>query len=236
MTTSKLPLRILPALLAASCLLAPLAFAGIPEPVGPGAPASLVAQAGPGPGAISLSWQAASSLLGVTNYTVYHVEADGSLSPVGQTDGATLSFVETGLAAGQTVSYVVTASDVTGEGPASNVATATTFTLPDAPQDVAASPGAAGSVGDVVVSWAAPASDGGSPVVAYNVYRDGAFAAKVDGATLSWTDQGLTPLTDHVYAVSAVTAVGEGAQGGPVCAMASPWGLGVGEPACLGLM
>ncbi len=216
-------------------LLAPLAWAAAPSPVGPGAPQGLAASAGPGAGEITLSWGPATSLLGVTSYSVYRVAPDGTLSPAGQTNASTLSFADAGLPNGATFTYVVTATDPTGEGPASDPASATTFSLPSAPQDVQAAPGPAGSVGDVALSWSAPANDGGMPVVSFDVYRDGALVATLDGAATSWTDHGLTPLSDHRYAVSAVTGVGEGPASDPSCSMPSPWGLGAGEPSCLGI-
>lgn len=214
-------------------LTTPLAAADLA--LGPAAPPGLSAAAGPGPGAITLSWGPAQSTVGVSEYRVYAVDADGARALVGTTDAATLAFSETGLGNGATRTYVVSAVDLLGEGAASDPVTATTFTTPAAPEGAAASPGAVGTVGEVVVSWNAPLSDGGLPVAAYNVYRDGALVATVGADATAWTDTGLDAARDHHYAVSAVNDAGEGPQSADACSMASPWGVVPGAPACMGL-
>lgn len=226
--------RTTPTLLACLVLTTlPAAAAGFP--LGPGAPPDLAAAAGPGAGTVTLAWGPAESLTGVTSYHVYRVAEDGARTLVGSTDGQTLGFAETGLPNGATVTYVVTAVDALGEGPASQPATATTFTTPSEPQGVAAAPGPVGTVGEVVVSWAAPATDGGLPVAAFLVYRDGALVATLPADATAWTDGGRDLGAEHVYAVSAMNAAGEGALSASACSMASPWGLAPGAPSCMGL-
>src|SRR2546423_1912052 len=77
------------------CLVSPLALAD--GPLGPGAPPNLTATPGPGAGEVSLAWEAASSLLGVTSYNVYHLNADNTRTLIGSTNGTTLAYVESGL-------------------------------------------------------------------------------------------------------------------------------------------
>lgn len=205
-------------LLVATLLAAPHAMA---EPLGPTAPTDPQAAA-TAPGEITLTWQPAASLTGVTSYRVYHVDADGARALAVELGGQDLAWAETGIAPGATVSYLVTAVDIVGEGPATEVASATTWTVPDAPQGVAATSGP-GAIGEASVSWQAPASDGGSAIVAFHVYRDGALVAVLDAATFSWTDTGLAPFHAYVYQVSATNAVGEGATSDEACGMPSPW-------------
>jgi hypothetical protein len=207
-------------------LTTPLASAQVV--LGPGAPSDLAAAAGPGAGAITLAWGAASSVTGVTEYRVYR---DGAL--VASTNASTTSFTDAGLGHGVTHTYAVTAVDLLGEGPASEPATATTFAPPSEPQTVAASPGAVGTVGEIVVSWAAPASDGGLPVTSYLVYRDGELVATVGADASAWTDAGLDLARNYVYVVSAANDAGEGPHSAATCSAASPWGLAPGAPACL---
>lgn len=87
-----------------------------------------------------------------------------------------------------------------------------TPTAPGAPTDVAGVPGD----GQVVVSWTAPADDGGSPITDYVVEysSDGGshwstFADGTSTAT-SATVTGLTNETAYTFRVSAVNAVGAG--------------------------
>lgn len=64
------------------------------------------------------------------------------------------------------------------------------------------------------LEWLAPASDGGSPILFYNVYIDGVFVDGVYGGT-TWAD---SPFAGAVCEVSAVNAVGEGPKSAPVIA------------------
>ena len=83
-------------------------------------------------------------------------------------------------------------------------------TVPSAPQGLAA----AGGNGSVALSWSAPASDGGSAVTGYDVYRGTStggesgtpVASNVTGR--SFTDTGLVNGTAYFYTVTAVNAVG----------------------------
>jgi len=210
-------------ILAASLLASPFASAQL---VGPSAPTGLAAQA-TAPGELTLRWEPATSATGVTAYRVYHVEADGSLVHVVDVPADQRALAEAGIAAGTTVTYVVSALDLLGEGPLSEPASATTWTSPSAPRDVAVASGP-GLVGEATVSWTAPEADGGTPVLAYLVYRDGALVAQLDAATFAWSDEGLAPLTPYVYAVAALNVVGEGEASAPACGMASPWPSGGG--------
>lgn len=205
-------------LVAASLLATPVASADVGVPPAP--PSSLVAAAS-APGEISLAWNASTSLVGVASYRIYHVLFDGSLALVAEVAADVLAWTETGIAPGTTVTYAVTATDLVLESAPSNAASATTWTVPTAPRDVAASSGP-GLVGEATITWSAPESDGGAPVLAYHVYRDGALVASMDGATFSWTEGGLTPLHAYVYHVTASNVVGEGATSEAACGMASP--------------
>lgn len=210
-------------------LLLPIAIAEWPAT--PTAPANVTAVAGPGAGQVTISWDASESVAGVTAYTIYLVADDGALMSVATTDGATLTFVHDGLDAGVSVTYVVTATDIGGESSPSEPATATTFTAPGAPVGVEA--GAGEGVGETVVSWLAPESDGGLAVSWYNVYRNGELVTQTVETT--WTDGALTPLHDYTYHVSATNDAGEGPRSDGSCTMAAPWVADPAVPSCLGL-
>ena len=83
--------------------------------------------------------------------------------------------------------------------------------VPDVPTGLTATPGNA----QVVLAWAAPASDGGSPITGYKLYRSttsgGAYALIASPTALTYTDTGLTNGQTYWYKVSAVNANGEGA-------------------------
>lgn len=68
----------------------------------------------------------------------------------------------------------------------------------------------------ISVSWSAPSSDGGSPVLSYNVYGNGGGSSTsftIIGTTTStsFTQSSLSPPGQtFVYRVTAVNAAGEG--------------------------
>jgi hypothetical protein len=101
-----------------------------------------------------------------------------------------------------------------GEGPASNercatpVAAAPVVHPPDAPSL------SSGSATDpVVLTWAPGASDGGSPVTGYRVYRGTASGAETllgsVGVQATYSDDSVVHGTTYYYEVTAVNAAGE---------------------------
>jgi fibronectin type 3 domain-containing protein len=182
----------------------------------PSAPQS-VAAAG-GNGSVRLSWSAPASNGGaaVTGYDVYRGTSAGgeSATPIA-TNVTGTSFIDTGLTNGTTYYYTVTAINAVGMSPQSSEAPATPRpTVPSAPLSAVAAAGNA----SVTVSWSVPASDGGSAITGYDVYRGtgpggesaAPIATNVTGA--SFTDAGLTNGTTYYYKMAAVNAVGVSAQ------------------------
>lgn len=183
----------------------------------PGAPQALVASTGSGGGEIDLAWDPPADD-GGTPVTHYNVYRDGSLvATTNQT-----SYLDTGLDPDTTYSYEVSAVNLVGEGPTAGPVTASTLEGPGALTSMAAVRGDAR--GEIQVKFSGPEDDGGNPVIAYNIYRDGAFLVQVDIANLtegpapsdwSWIDSGLADGETHLYSVSAVTLAGEGPATGP---------------------
>ena len=75
---------------------------------------------------------------------------------------------------------------------------------PSAPLDLSATPGN----GKVDLAWSAPASDGGSPIDYFVVYRNGTEVAQATGTSTSVT--GLTNGITYSFAVAAHNSVGTG--------------------------
>src|SRR5437763_5204929 len=95
-------------------------------------------------------------------------------------------------------------------------------TPPSAPQDLAATGGNA----QVTLTWQAPASNGGSPITNYRIYRGTSSSGETLKATignvLTYTDTTVTNGVTYYYQVSAVNAAGEGPRSNEASATPSP--------------
>jgi fibronectin type 3 domain-containing protein len=172
----------------------------------PGAPVNLSAL--PGVGEIGLSWEAGSGD-GITGYRIYRGSDADNLGFLAESEDTQL--LNDGLGNGATFFYAVSAVNSVGEGPLSAVVSTTTFDLPGAPQGLAATTGP--GVGEISLAWSAPATNGGTEVTGYRLYR-GLDAESLEllseGPEAGFIDEELGNGVTLVYAVSAVNAVGEG--------------------------
>ncbi len=137
-----------------------------------------------------------------TSYTV-------TANPGGQTctvTGAAGSCTITGLTNGTSYSFTVIATNPAGTSGASPASSAVTpVTVPDAPTGVA---GVSGNT-QVVVSWLAPVSNGGSTITAYTVTANpGGRTCGLSSGTLSCTITGLTNGTSYTFTVTATNQQG----------------------------
>jgi hypothetical protein len=169
---------------------------GPSDPVGivtlPAAPTGLTATAVTGP-AVTLAW---SPVVGATRYTVY-----GGGTPILGTTDTTAS--DTGESPGATVSYTVTAWDVTGESAVSAVAQV--VLVPSVPTAVVAYP----ADGALDVGWA--------PVAGATGYQVTVGTSAPDVVTdLTARVGGLTDGTTYPVTVVSTDAGGDSAASAPV--------------------
>ncbi|GAE07368.1 S-layer homology domain-containing protein [Paenibacillus sp. JCM 10914] len=129
---------------------------------------------------------------------------------VGTVVGSVYDYTATGLVNGTTYYFTVKGENVQGESPASNIVSATPFTLPDAPTNVLAVAGNR----QATINFDAPAFDGGSTITSYEVTADpGGLTAT--GTASPITFSGLTNGTTYTFTVKAINAGGKGAESMP---------------------
>jgi parallel beta-helix repeat protein len=137
-------------------------------------------------------------------------------------DGAFLMFVAAGqewynntpLTNGVTYEYNVTAVNAIGEGPNSNNVSATPQGVPEVPQSVQTDAGNK----YVNLTWSPPANDGGSPILWYNIYRNGTVGVydTIPAGQTWFNESNVSNGITYTYNVSAVNALGEGPRSGDV--------------------
>ena len=184
----------------------------------PGAPTSLTATAS-GTTTINLDWTAPVDDGGasISGYKI-EVSPNGNskwTERVGNTGTTTASYSHTGLSAGTTRYYRVSAINTNGTGTASNTANATTATtVPGAPTSLTAT--ASGSK-RINLSWTEPTDDGGASITGYRIEVS-------PNGTSNWTERvgntnstgttyahtGLSAGDTRYYRVSAINATGTG--------------------------
>ena len=156
-----------------------------------------------GAGQATVTWNAPLDDGGST-VTLYTITSD----PGGVTATTTgTSVTVTGLTNGTAYTFTVTATNSIGTSPSSDSSNSvTTPTAPGAPSGVSAIP----SDISAVVSWTAPASDGGSPITEYVVTSDpGSLTATTAGTSATVT--GLSEHNAYTFTVTATNAAGTSA-------------------------
>ena len=170
---------------------------------------------------VVLSWTAPASDGGsaITGYVVTPSIGGVAQIPVAFSSAATTQTV-TGLTNGTAYTFTVAALTAAGTGPDSAPSGAIT------PATLAAAPsGVSGTSGNtqVVVSWTAPASDGGSPITGYVVTPSMAGVAQTpvtfSSAATTQTVTGLTNGTAYTFTVAALNGAGTGPDSPPSAAV-----------------
>ena len=176
--------------------------------VTPGAPSGVSGVAGDSE--VVVSWTAPASDGGslISTYWVTSSPDNATCATAG------LSCTVVGLTNATAYTFTVTATNAAGVGPASNQSAPVTPVAPPIAPPIAppgAPAGVSGVAGDseVVVSWTAPASDGGSVISSYTV-TSSPDNATCSTAGLSCTVVGLTNATAYTFTVAATNAAGVG--------------------------
>ena len=124
------------------------------------------------------------------------------------------------IAAGSTLSIrlQITASDTGASGTGGGA------TAPGVPLNVSATPGDA----EIAMTWSAPASNGGSAITGYKVYRNGTLVTTTAAEPTSYTITGLNNGTSYSITIKAVNNAGTGLASSAVSSTPSAGGGGGG--------
>ena len=173
-------------------------------PAAPNAPTNLLVSQN-AVNAVYLSWSAPSGGQAPTSYKIQRSVDNTIWSIIINTGTTTTSYTDTGLTPNVLYYYRVYAT--TGGGDSSSPTNTASITTWNVPGQVVGT-GTAGV--QPILNWVAPASDG--VITNYKIFRDGSLIATL-GNVLTYTDiTGTTPGQSYEYNISAVSAVGEGAQ------------------------
>jgi hypothetical protein len=181
----------------------------------PGAPTSVVADAGDGEATVSWSAPLSDGGSALTGYTVTS-SAGGTVVVSGVATSTTVG----GLTNGVAHTFTVAATNAVGTGPTSAASAAVTPSpgppvVPGAPSGVNATAGD----GDATVSWSPPSSDGGSAVTGYTVVSSGGQQVSVAGSSTVATVPGLVNGVAYTFTVTATNAAGTGPSSVPSSAV-----------------
>ncbi|UCF08234.1 MAG: fibronectin type III domain-containing protein, partial [Thermoplasmata archaeon] len=160
---------------------------------------------------VNLSWDAPEMDGGtsITGYFIYKNNTkDRNLNII--EIGNSTNYNDSNITNGVTYSYMISAVNIVGEGPASEDINATPRGAPWAPRELHAASGDS----FVFLQWNSPESDEGSPIINYTVFR------RINGEEYSFLDatEGVAHYNDsrvengisYFYKVRAVNGVGEG--------------------------
>ena len=200
-----------------------------PSPTVPGAP--VIGTAVAGNAQATVTWTAPSSTGGsaITSYRIEQSTDDATWTvAVASTGDDSTEATITGLAAGLTYRFRVSAINAVGVGPASSASNSVSSeAVPGAPEIGAPLAGKE----QVTVTWTAPSADGGTPVTSYVVEEstDGGAtwmpSGSASGADTSLAVTGLTVGATYVFRVAAVNKIGTGgysAASAPVTVATTP--------------
>jgi hypothetical protein len=179
----------------------------------PGVPTGLVGDYGDGQ--IVLTWLAPGFLgdPSLTDYAIdYKPTSTSTWSIYADSVSVSTTFTVIGLINGSAYNFRVSAINATGQGDASNIATATPATIPGAPTISTTTPGNT----SVSVSFILT-NDGGSAITAYTVTSIPGGIQSIDVASPILVS-GLTNGTPYTFTMTATNAVGTG----PISATSSP--------------
>ncbi len=159
-------------------------------------------------GYVVLQWEPSSAPdeYPVSKYKIYRGESQGNETYYDSVDASTTEYVDRNVIVGERYWYYVTAVNDVGESNRSNEVNVTVqpaTNAPTPPQNLRAE----WNQTMVSLSWVIPTYDGGSPIICYNIYRNGRYLANT--TLTSYTDSDIDIHKNYTYYVTAVNSAGK---------------------------
>ncbi len=162
----------------------------------------------PGDSKVRLEWKAPSDEGNnqISNYIIHRKNSTGKVETF--KIGLVNHYVDNGVMDGSEYTYNVTAKNPTGESLPSEDESAipsSSVNKPGSPEELIVYPG----LDHVELTWYPPASDGGTQVFEYRVYRNGEIIGVLNAPLRFYRDEDVEREEEYKYSVSAVNIVGE---------------------------
>ncbi len=145
----------------------------------------------------------------LTYYVIYRNTTTGGFTYHDHVGATQQDYSDNTTVNGVEYTYYVTAMNDAGEGPPSNQASNMSIGVASEPVNLTAEDG----LDCIYLDWDPPASDGGSSITEYWIYRDGSYYSYVDAPTTSFTDNSVTNGVEYIYYIRARNSVGIGPAG-----------------------
>jgi hypothetical protein len=159
-----------------------------------------------GRGQVSLSWGAPTFDGGRTvDYYEVKIKDSENIEGAWINVGSAEAYTYYGLTNGAAYTFSVRAVNLAGEG-SDDTTTASPYTVPTTPRIFIATAGDT----HIELAWDAPESDGGRPIIKYQVRKDAGAWIDVTPPAMGYSFTGLTNRTDYTFEVRAVNIAGDG--------------------------
>lgn len=167
----------------------------------------------------------------VTAYRLFRGQQPSAGSVIGVLQPDVTNFTDPDIQGAGVYYYHLTALNAIGESPPSTEVNLSARFPPSPPRYLRTTPGDT----TVRVDWDAPASDGGSPLLAYRIYSSpsdgvGGQLAGIEVTVRTYQHAGLVNLVTYHYEVTAANDVGESDRSNTATAVPRPPASGVPSP------
>ncbi|MEA3557862.1 MAG: fibronectin type III domain-containing protein, partial [Candidatus Thermoplasmatota archaeon] len=146
----------------------------------------------------------------ITEFNLYRGTTIGMGQSIGSVSGDVFEFIDHEVENGRTYHYLVSAVNILGEGPTSNLVSATPLGTPSTPMELKMS----ATTDTISIEWGKPVNNGGTPILGYVLYKgqnedDMTVLNYLGPDEISFTDEDVETGT-YYYSIQAYNEEGMG--------------------------